>query len=126
MKEEFKVRLKKAMDARNMKPVDLVEKTGIPKGQISYYLSGKTTPKNDRLYLISKALDVSEAWLLGYDVGMARTQAQKNNDTIASIVAELRTNNEFLNVVDALRTNPEFMATVLSIRNLAAKNDTVN
>ena len=121
MKEEFKVRLKKAMDARNMKAVDLVERTGIPKGAISYYLSGKSTPKADRLYLLSKALDVSEAWLLGYDVPMVRTQAQKNNDTIASIVVDLRTDNEFLDLVDALRTDPEFRAAVQSIRSLAVK-----
>lgn len=126
MKEEFKVRLKKAMDARNLKAVDLVAKTGIHKGTISYYLNGKSTPKNDKLYIISKALDVSEAWLLGYDVPMARTQEQKNNDTIADIVVRLRTDNEFLDVVEALRTNPEFMAAVLSIRNLATKANDVS
>lgn len=126
MKEEFKVRLKKAMDARNMKAVDLVERTGIHKGTISYYLSGKSTPKSDKLYLISKALDVSEAWLLGYDVGMARTQAQKNNDTIASIVVRLRTDDEFLDVVDALQTDPNFYSAVLSIHALAAKPNDVN
>jgi len=126
MKEEFKVRLKKALDARNMKAVDLVEKTGIPKGAVSYYLNGRSVPKADRLYLICMALDVSEAWLLGYDVDMARTQVQKNNDAIANIVVKLKTDNEFFDVVDALRTDPEFMAAVLSIRNLATKNDTVN
>jgi transcriptional regulator with XRE-family HTH domain len=123
MKEEFKIRLKKAMDAHNMKAVELCEKTGIPKGAVSYYLSGKSVPKADRLYLICKVLDVSEAWLLGYDVPMARSQEQKNNDTIASIVVELKTNNEFFDVVEALRTDPEFMAAVLSIRNLAVKGN---
>lgn len=126
MKEEFKVRLKKAMDAKNMKAVDLCERTGIPKGAVSYYLNGRSVPKADRLYLICKALDVAEAWLLGYDVAPARTQAQKNNDAIANIVAELRVNAEFFDVVETLRTDPEFMAAVLSIRNLAAKNETVN
>lgn len=127
MKEEFKVRLKKAMDAHNMKAVDLCEKTGIPKGAVSYYLSGKSVPKADRLYLICKALDVSEAWLLGYDVAMARTQAQKNNDAIANIVVKLRTDSEFLDVVDALQTDPNFYSAVLSIRALAAKtNDAAN
>ena len=123
MKEEFTVRLKKAMDAKNMKAVDLCERTGIPKGAVSYYLNGRSVPKADRLYLISKALDVSEAWLLGYDVGMARTQAQKNNDTIASIVVKLRADSEFLDVVDALQTDPNFYSAVLSIRALAAKTN---
>lgn len=127
MKEEFQVRLKKVMDAHNMKAVDLCEKTGIPKGQVSYYLNGKSVPKADRLYVLAKALDVSEAWLMGYDVPMARTQEQKNNDTIASIVVKLRTDNEFLDVVDALQTDPNFYSAVLSIRALAAQtNDAAN
>lgn len=121
MKEEFKNRLKKAMDARNMKAVDLCERTGIPKGAVSYYLSGKSTPKADRLYLICKALDVSEAWMLGYDVAMVRTQAQKNNDTIASIVGRLRSDYEFFSVVEDLMNDTAFLTTVQSIRSLANK-----
>ena len=100
--EEFKDRLKKAMNIRGMKAVDLCEKTKIPKGAISYYLAGKSSPKSDRLYLICKALDVSEAWMLGYDVDMAKTTAQKNNDIIADIVVKMRTDNRFLSIVDAL------------------------
>jgi repressor LexA len=62
---EIKDRLRHALDMNNMKAVELSEKTGVPKGAISYYLSGKSKPKADRLYTIAKALDVSEAWLLG-------------------------------------------------------------
>lgn len=121
MKEEFKDRLKKALDIRNMKAVDLVEKTKIPKGQISYYLSGKTTPKADRLYLICKELDVSEAWMLGYDVEMAKTQAQKNNDIIADIVVKLRTDNNFLSLIESLAKDEEFLAAVESMHSFAVK-----
>lgn len=99
---DFKVRLKQAMDARDMKAVDLCNKTGIPKGAISYYLNGKSEPKADRLYTIAKALEVSEAWLLGYDVQMERTSAQKNNDTLASIVVRMRTDSSFFAAVQAL------------------------
>lgn len=120
-KKEFKDRLKEAMDIRNLKAVDLCEKTKIPKGAVSYYLAGKSTPKADRLYLICKALDVSEAWMLGYDVDMAKTQAQKNNDIIADIVVKMRTDNSFLELVDALRSDPEFRATVESLRSFASK-----
>lgn len=100
--EEFKARLKQALGARDMKAVDLCQKTGIPKGAISYYLNGRSEPKADRLYIIAKALQVSEAWLLGYDVQMERTSAQKNNDTIASIVVRMRTDSAFFAAVQAL------------------------
>lgn len=120
-KVEFKDRLKQAMDIRNMKAVDLCERTEIPKGAISYYLSGKSTPKADRLYLICKALDVSEAWMLGYDVDMAKTKAQKNNDTIADIVARFRTDGSFANLLEALVYDDEFLNTVMTMHSFATK-----
>lgn len=67
-KAELKNRLKEALEDANMKPSQLSELTGIPKSMLSYYLNGRTKPKADRIYKISKALNVSEAWLLGYDV----------------------------------------------------------
>ena len=120
-KVEFKDRLKQAMDMRNMKAVDLCEKTKIPKGAISYYLSGKSTPKADRLYLLCKALDVSEAWMLGYDVEMEKPQTQKNNDIIADAVVKMRTDNNFLSLIDALVKDKEFLAAVESMHSFAAK-----
>ena len=71
--EELKDRLKKALSIRNMKPIELSEKTGIPKSAISQYMSGYTKPKQDRIYLISKALNISESWLLGYNVDFERS-----------------------------------------------------
>lgn len=101
-KKELCDRLQEAMNIRGLRAVDIVEKTGIPKGTISYYISGKTEPKSDRLYLIAQALDVSEAWLLGYDVPMARTIEQKKNDQLAKLVVRLRTDEGFYNMVSAI------------------------
>lgn len=72
--EELKTRLNRAMSIRNMKAVDLVEKTGIPKSAISHYMSGHVKPKQDRIALISDALNVQEAWLLGYNVPMDKEE----------------------------------------------------
>lgn len=72
MKESFASRMKKAMDLKNIKQVDLVEKTGLGKSAISQYFSGKYEPKQKGIYLIAKALDVNEAWLMGHDVPMER------------------------------------------------------
>ena len=63
-------RLKEALVVRGIKAIELSEKSDIPKGAISYYLSGKSSPKADRLNLICSTLNVSEAWMLGYDVPM--------------------------------------------------------
>ena len=101
-KIELKDRLREAMEARGLRSVDIVEKTGIPKVTISYYLSGKTTPRSDKLYLIAQALDVSEAWLLGYDVPMARSTESKKNDQLAKLIVRLRTDEDFYKMVSAL------------------------
>lgn len=65
-------RMKEALELRNMKQADLVEATGIGKSSISTYLSGDYEPKQRNIYKIAKALDVSEPWLMGYDVPMER------------------------------------------------------
>ena len=106
-KAELKDRLEQAMAHNNMKAVELSKRTGVPKGAISYYLAGKSTPKQDRVYILSKALNVSEAWLLGYDVPMARTDEQKKNDKLAELIVKLRIDNELFSMVDALAALPE-------------------
>ena len=104
---ELRDRLREAMEMRGFRAVDLVEATGIPKGTISYYLSGKTEPKADRLYIIAQTLDISEAWLLGYDVPMRRSDDQKKNDQLAKLIVKLRTDENFYNMVATLADLPE-------------------
>ena len=104
---ELKDRLQEALDRKGWKAVDLVEAAEVPKGAVSYYLAGKSKPKADRLYVIAQVLNVSEAWLLGYDVPMTRTDDQKKNDQLAKLIVKLRTNESFYNTVLALAGLPE-------------------
>lgn len=104
---ELKERLQYALKSKNMRAAELCERTGIPKGAISYYLAGKSQPKADRLYIIAKALDVSEAWLLGFDVPMTRTAEQKKNDDLVQVIAKLRKDPDFFEVVSILAGLPQ-------------------
>lgn len=63
-------RLREAMNIRNIKQAELSRKTGIDKGSISLYVSGKYAPKGDKLYKLAMALNVSAAWLSGFNVPM--------------------------------------------------------
>ena len=72
-------RIATALAIRNMKQADLCERTKIPKSAISQYIRGTFEPKQDRIYLIANALNVSEAWLMGYDVPMEKNETQKNS-----------------------------------------------
>jgi transcriptional regulator with XRE-family HTH domain len=57
MKDSFQNRLNEAMRIRNMKQVDLVERTNLTKSAISQYCSGIYEPKQKALYLLAKALN---------------------------------------------------------------------
>ena len=70
--DTFSNRLNEAIRINNIKPIELSEKTGIDKSKISSYMSGRYKAKQDGIYLLAKALNVSEAWLMGLDVPMQR------------------------------------------------------
>lgn len=46
--EDFRIRLEKALTEKNMKPIELAEKTGISQSTISQYRSGYSKPKDKR------------------------------------------------------------------------------
>lgn len=77
--ENTSIRLKKLMQERNLRQVDILELTAplckkydvkMNKSDISQYVSGKVEPSQDKLVILGMALNVSEAWLMGYDVPM--------------------------------------------------------
>lgn len=69
----IKDRIKEALEIRDMLPVDLARKSGINKGSISRYLKGEMIPKQSKIVDMARALNVSPAWLLGYDTPMEGT-----------------------------------------------------
>lgn len=75
-------RICQALQIRNMKQIELSEKTGIPKSAISQYCSGAFRPKQKRLFLIAQALHVDEAWLMGLDVPMERSSDNTDGFTL--------------------------------------------
>jgi transcriptional regulator with XRE-family HTH domain len=100
-------RLKIAMNNAGKKQIDIVRETGIDKGSMSHYLKGRYEPKQDVIFELAKALNVSEMWLWGYDCKMDRPIEQKNNDALADIIVKLRTDSDFLSVVETLYTIDE-------------------
>ena len=95
-------RLREALNAAGKKQADLVRDVGLDRGSVSSYLSGKYEPKQKAIYKMAQYLDVSESWLLGYDVPMHRTADQKKNDQLAKLIVKLRSDSDFYNTVAAL------------------------
>ena len=84
-------RLRYIIDSRGLKQVEILEKckpfcdkynVRLAKNDLSQYVSGKVEPKQDKLSILSLALNISEAWLAGYNVPMTR------NDNIVPIAVQ--------------------------------------
>ena len=89
------LRLKSLMQERGLRQVDILnlakpycEKYGVKfnKSDISQYLSGKTEPNQDKLAILGMALDVSESWLMGFDVPMSRNYENKNESSVYELI----------------------------------------
>lgn len=80
-RENVAMRLKEIMKQRNLRQTDIIELTKpycqkydvkMNKSDISQYVSGKVEPSQAKLVILSMALNVSESWLMGFDVPMKR------------------------------------------------------
>lgn len=81
-------RLRELMAEKNWKQVDIIknskpfqEKLNIKLGKsaLSQYVNGVQTPDQNKLALLALTFDVSEAWLMGYDVPRGR-ESNSDND----------------------------------------------
>ena len=95
---EKRNRIREALALRNMKQVELAEKTGIVKGTISNWINQKYQPKQKSLLLMAQVLDVSEMWLAGFNVPMERAEIQKKSDELAQLIHSMRKDEDLKNL----------------------------
>lgn len=86
--ESFASRLSKALIIRNMKPIDLAKVSGINKATISQYLSGRYEAKQNNIYILAKALNINEAWLMGFDTNIDRTPDDERTQIMTYIATD--------------------------------------
>lgn len=98
-------RIERALAIRKMKQSDLCKQADVPKSSLSLYLSGAYKPKQDRIYRMAIVLNVSEAWLMGYDVPMER-------DELSTTTTMELTDNE-KTMLDLFKRIPESQQRVL-------------
>ncbi len=94
-------RIADALEIRGMKQYELCKLANVPKSSLSLYLKGAYEPKQDRVYDMAMALNVSEAWLMGYDVPMER-QSKK-----AASLEEVKLSEGEQILIDLFRKIPE-------------------
>lgn len=80
-------RLKEIMELRNLKQIDIVNLAKpyckqydikLGRNDISQYIAGKVEPAQNKLFVLSKALNVNVAWLMGLDVKMEDSQSDSH------------------------------------------------
>ncbi|AXY24941.1 hypothetical protein CL176_02255 [Suicoccus acidiformans] len=76
-------RIRAALHNKGITQAELSKLTGISKSVISEWLSDKYEPKQDKIYIMAEALDVSPSWLFGIS-----DQMESVND-ITSIYEQL-------------------------------------
>ncbi len=97
MKSNTGKRLKEIMRERNLKQVDIINLTKkhamgnvkVSKTDLSQYINEKTEPGQKKLFILAKALDVSEAWLMGYDVPKEKEVVEQPTTIAAHLDGEV-------------------------------------
>ena len=75
----FPERLREAMERKNISASELSRRSGVAKNLISYYLHGRCLAKQDKVFLLARALDVDPGWLM---TGVEQEEPQNREFTI--------------------------------------------
>lgn len=94
--DTFANRLNKIMSIRNIKPIELSNKTGIAKSQISHWLAGTYKAKQDSLTVLAEFFDVDETWLMGFDVPMKSQKKALSKEEEQELLKDFLTRKGFL------------------------------
>ena len=82
------LRLNEFMQKNGLKQIDIINSAKpfcseygvkLSKSDLSQYVSGKVEPGQNKLYILARALNVSEAWLMGYEVKNATNKNESQN-----------------------------------------------
>ena len=82
------LRLNEFMQKNGLKQIDIINRAKpfcseygvkLSKSDLSQYVSGKVEPGQNKLYILARALNVSEAWLMGYEDKNATNKNESQN-----------------------------------------------
>lgn len=88
---ETAMRLRKAMEAKDLTPQELSNKSGVSKGSISLYLSGKNEPRTRNAGKMAEVLGVTPMYLMGFNMDIVKSDENqtKRSKSIKEINAIL-------------------------------------
>lgn len=125
----FSERLKQLMKERQLRQVDILrlcdsareaDEPCVTRTDLCQYVAGKVCPRENKLRLLARALNVTEAWLLGY----AEAQEGDTDETIRQYLQFVKDNPEYRMMFDLCgsATMEEIQATVAFLKQLREQN----
>ena len=87
-------RLKEVMAEQRIKQVDILRlaeplcstyDVKFTKSALSQYISGKHEPEQDKLFILAYILNVSEPWLMGFDVPKERSTDRLDSNAVFNL-----------------------------------------
>lgn len=98
-------RLTKALELKNIIPVELSQQSGVSQASISQYMNGSHAPSNISSAKMAMVLDVNPMWLMGFDVPMKKefpdkTENPKYNDNVTHLFSKIRSDENMVNIIN--------------------------
>ena len=99
-------RLREIMQGRSLRQIDILERAApyckeygvkLGKSDLSQYVSGKVEPGQEKLTILALALDVSEAWLMGFDVP---ARPETRGEQLGSLWAKVSRDQELIRALE--------------------------
>jgi len=106
----FASRLRELLSIRGLSQAELARRSGVSESSISRYLKGSWEAKQDAVYAIARVADVSEAWLMGYDVPLDSDSLSPPFDT-SQVSSEIQ-------IISSVSLNPQETELVQTFRAL--------
>lgn len=104
MENEFSQRLRQVLSDKKMTASELSRLSGVGKSDISNYLNCRYLPKQDKVYMLAKALEVNPGWLM--------TGVEQTSD-LSRVPVIVPNSEEFLKIAQAM--SPDDYETVMKI-----------
>ncbi len=119
--KSFKDRFNEALKLKNTTCAQIAQKTGIYESTLSNYKKGKYAPKQDKLELIARALNVSIPWLMGADVSIGQFEIPDNDseNNVKSLRVEIDEDIDKDDLVTITGVIPVYGEIAAGISNLA-------
>lgn len=97
----FAKNLRKYMERAGKTQKDLSEIVGVSTATFSDWINGKKYPRIDKIEILANYFGILKSDLIEDKM---TDEKEKDNETLASIIVRLRTDEDFLKVVETLNT----------------------